>query len=522
MLNRRDFIRLAGFAGVTMAVPGCSWRIRPIASEAWKPLPENPLPFAGLACSLPEEHDYQSGIEGQLPPELRGTLYRNGPGLFDRGKFRKCMILDGDGMIQAFQFHNGGVRYRNRFVRTKKYLEEEAAGKYLYATFATPAPGGPLANLGIYPENQAAVTVIRRDNTLWAFDEMNLPYKLEAETLETIGMTDLGVTDAKAGFQAHWKLDGHNGDWLHFGIGYGRRNFLEVRAFRRDGTLRNQFTVPVPRFVYMHDWLVSDRHVIFIMHPGVISMTGVLKMVLGLGTPAGTLRWKPELGNIVIVVDREGREKPIFLEADAAWVWHCLNAYEENGIIIGDFCGSAGAVGIGSEQAPLFKMMEGELPEIADLEAAAPHLRRYVIDPAAKSIREEILADEDVYEMPFVNQRFVCHRHRYGYLARGGQAEGFWSSVARIDTQTGKIETYDFGKCNYCTEPVFIPKPGFAYEAGSAREPGWLLTLVYCDHTKRSYLAVLQADHLSAGPVALVHLHHHAPLSFHGFWYPQA
>jgi all-trans-8'-apo-beta-carotenal 15,15'-oxygenase len=37
---------------------------------------------------------------------LQGTLYRNGPGLFDRGGGRKRMLLDGDGMIQAYQFRN--------------------------------------------------------------------------------------------------------------------------------------------------------------------------------------------------------------------------------------------------------------------------------------------------------------------------------------------------------------------------------------------------------------------------------
>jgi len=32
-------------------------------------------------------------IEGKIPRELRGSLYRNGPGLFDRGGLRKPHLL---------------------------------------------------------------------------------------------------------------------------------------------------------------------------------------------------------------------------------------------------------------------------------------------------------------------------------------------------------------------------------------------------------------------------------------------
>jgi all-trans-8'-apo-beta-carotenal 15,15'-oxygenase len=84
------------------------------------------------------------------------------------------------------------------------------------------------------------------------------------------------------------------------------------------------------------------------------------------------------------------------------------------------------------------------------------------------------------------------------------------------------VESYDFGLRQYCTEPVFVPRPGLAYETGSGEEPGWLLTLVYDGNTKRSYLAVLAADALADGPLARVHLRHHVPFSFHGYWHAEA
>jgi all-trans-8'-apo-beta-carotenal 15,15'-oxygenase len=87
-----------------------------------------------------------------------------------------------------------------------------------------------------------------------------------------------------------------------------------------------------------------------------------------------------------------------------------------------------------------------------------------------------------------------------------------------VDTETGKTESYDFGEGVYCSEPGFAPQPGFPYSPVASEEPGWLLTEIYSDLTNKSALAILRADQIADGPVAIAHLHHHAPFSFHGFW----
>lgn len=152
-------------------------------------------PYLGLARSLTVEHDTLARVEGTLPPELRGTLYRNGPGLFDRAGLRKRCIMDGDGMIQSFAFQPKGVRYRNRFVRTKKYQEEEGAGKFVYPSWSTQAPGGLLGNAfkADAIQSEASVTVYYRNDRLLAFDDTGQPWELDPETLETRGETRLGL-----------------------------------------------------------------------------------------------------------------------------------------------------------------------------------------------------------------------------------------------------------------------------------------------------------------------------------------
>lgn len=69
------------------------------------------------------EYDYwvpESLIDGEIPKELEGTLFKNGPGLVDVAGTRLDQPFDGDGMINQLCFRDGRLHYRNRYVR--RYL----------------------------------------------------------------------------------------------------------------------------------------------------------------------------------------------------------------------------------------------------------------------------------------------------------------------------------------------------------------------------------------------------------------
>ena len=145
MISRRRFLRVAGRAATALLLPGCA-ASPPFKKEIFPDFGDAERPYLGLATSLREEHDYEARVEGVIPAGLRGTFYRNGPGLFDRGGIRKRALFDGDGMVQAFLFHDGGVRYRNRFVRTSKFVGGGGRGKVFFPSWSTQAPGGFPAN----------------------------------------------------------------------------------------------------------------------------------------------------------------------------------------------------------------------------------------------------------------------------------------------------------------------------------------------------------------------------------------
>ena len=124
-----------------------------------------------------------------------------------------------------------------------------------------------------------------------------------------------------------------------------------------------------------------------------------------------------------------------------------------------------------------------------------------------------------------MNSRLSIHNilatlTRYGYFAAGhGKADAsLFSQIKRLDFQSGKTAVYNFGEGYFCGEPVFAPKPDFRYNPESAEEPGWILTQVYDSHTHKNFLAVLDAEHLADGPLALIHHTHHLPFGLHGWW----
>ena len=238
----------------------------------------------GLARSLNEEHTYTPSVEGKIPLEIKGTLYRNGPGLFERQGYRKRNILDGDGMVQAFRFRDGKVNYRNRFVRTRKWLDESAADKYLYNTWTTRRPGGMLKNMFFQGKfkGQAGVTVRVINGKLYAFDESSLPYELDPETLETLnGEIDFGVhfENVNTIFAAHNKIDGHTGDWIQFGLENGPKANIQVSIFNSSGVLKRKKRYQLTLGTYMHDFFVSENYIIFNLQPAEMNP---LAFVLGM------------------------------------------------------------------------------------------------------------------------------------------------------------------------------------------------------------------------------------------------
>lgn len=513
MITRRKFITLSGAYVGSLLLSGCSAHNLPLKIDELNEYDFKRFPALGLTTSISKEYDYDVKVDGKIPSALRGTLYRNGPGLFQRAGVRKRCILDGDGMLQAFKIFDGRVHFQNKFVRTEKYVEESAAGKFIYATWSTQAPGGVMANfLGGRVKSQAGITAVVRNEELYAFDEFQQPYRLDPDTLETKGYARLGILEQFKFFSAHSKIDRKTGEWLFFGLEFGRSLTLHIIIFDKNNRLKRHQRIKLSRNVYVHDFFVSDRYIIVNLPPVELN---IVDYILGQTSILGSMSWKPEKGNLILVFDRSISAKPVQLETEASWMWHSLNAYEDSEEIIADFVGYQNPDHIIGEDPALIAIMSGRKGQYN----YAGEIRRYVINFNKKKIRHEVL-DKGSYEFPSINLQQMCHKYRFGYFSKKQEKEIFFTGLARIDMNNLRSQSYDFGPGKFCSEPVFVPVPNYRYSPWTDKEPGWLLTEVYDGGKQKTFLAIFRADRISDGPLARAYLNHAIPLGFHGFWRP--
>lgn len=475
----------------------------PARPEKREPPRAAPPWLAALGRSERGGRDEAVRVEGALPPRLRGSLYRNGPGLFERGGIRSRHLLDGDGLVQRLSIGADGVRYRNAFVRTPKFVAEERAGRRLYSTWSTRRSRRFYGNLGGgFGGSQAGVTISPVHGRLLARDEVGGSFEIDPESLATLGELPLPRPLASASIKAHGKLDPETGEWILAGTEFGRR--MHVHAIVHDRALRplRQIAFASPRQVYIHDFFVTRRHLVFVLHPAELA---VLPLLAGLRSFIDCLRWSPEKGNVLAVLPRAGGIARFF-EAPAAFMWHTLNAHEDGRTILADFVGYDEPDHFLGPDALLSRLSEGRLGR-----AEAPGtIRRYRIDLARGRASEEIL-DAESHEFPMIDPRRLAAPYRRAWFG-WGLPDGVHRGIKRVDMGSGASELHDFGADAQVGEPVFAPDPD------GAPEEGWLIVQGLDGRDGNAFFAVLEAGRVAAGPVATIRLDHPLPVSFHGAW----
>jgi carotenoid cleavage dioxygenase len=210
-------------------------------------------------------------VTGDLPNGLDGILFRNGPNpqFEPLDPLRHHWFL-GDGMIHAFSLHNGRASYRNRWVRTDKWMAENAGGR------AQPSgPFGPTLAAGRpIPNNSVANTGVANTNIVWhagrllALEEAHLPFEIDPATLATRGVQNFdGAVQGR--FTAHPKIDPVTGELVFFG--YSATGPLtpgmSYGTIGSDGRVTRFERFEAPYCSMVHDFAVTERHVLFPILP---------------------------------------------------------------------------------------------------------------------------------------------------------------------------------------------------------------------------------------------------------------
>jgi len=439
-------------------------------------LHEESLPFHLCGNYAPVKDEVTAvdlPVHGAVPGELRGRYVRNGPNP-KTGHSPHWFV--GDGMLHGVELRDGrAVWYRNRWVRTRAFVED--------------APSIGPDGVRDHTVGRANTHVIAHAGRILALVESSFPTEVTRE-LETVGCFDFGGRLATP-MTAHPKLCPRTGELHFFGYSYLPPYLVYHRA-DPGGRLVQSEVIEVPGPTMIHDFAITERHVVFMDLPVVFD----LGLAMAGGMPH---RWSDEYGARVGVMPRGGTNGDVrWFDVAPCYVFHPLNAFDQDGAVVVDV------------------VRYPELWRHHAMSAAKARLHRWVIELPTGRAREHALDDRAI-EFPRCDERRVGLPNRYGYAVDTGDGvdRSTGTSLVKYDLRAGTSVAHDFGPGRVPAEPVFVPAAPAAGE-----DEGWVLTYVYDAARNGSDLVILDGGDFAGEPVAAVTLPQRVPFGFHGSWMP--
>lgn len=500
-MDRRHFLQVMAGSLLAGTVSGTPLRA---AGESWKAqfyaaLAKNPWLIGYRSVEQTAYAETTLPIEGKLPQDLKGVFYRNGPAQHEQGDLRYRHWFDGDGMMHAYHFDGQSVTHRARMVETEKYMRERKAGRALTQGFGTALPGleRPRSADSV---NTANISVLQHNGELLALWEGGSAYRLDLETLETLGLKTWNAETAGAPFGAHPRVD-RDGTLWNFGYA---ASFGAILLYRigADGRVLDTGVIPAPETPMVHDFVITERHLVLLLAPFRYEQSRR-------GAFLNKFAWRSEEPGRALIIDKNDLTSVSEIETPPMWIFHYANAHEDVGGQI-------------TMQAPVYDtpaVMTETFREVMrgnEVESAGARFMLLTIDPARGSFEADEITGLNNSEFPRIDQRLQGVRHRYSYVMqsrRGGLAHGF-DRVNRIDHDTGRIQTFQYGDTEMAEEHVFVRRPGSTKEGD-----GWLLGTSLNVVQGQSILNVFHADSLADGPIARMPLGFAVPLGLHGNFY---
>jgi carotenoid cleavage dioxygenase len=333
-----------------------------------------------------------------------------------------------------------------------------------------------------------------------AMKEDTLPAALDPHTLDTLDGNygfDGGLKSQT--FTAHPKNDSHTGNLLAFGYeatGLGSTD-ISVFEISPQGKTLWQAMVKAPYVSEIHDYAVTEKHIVFQVYP--LAYVGDERL------KAGSLHWAWDgtKDTYLGIMRRGGDGKDIqWVKGRQMMCTHTMGCWTDGNTVYVDMDGSDG------NGFPIFPPFD---PQKAD-----NRVRRLSFDTTRKSAGNfdmQILHPQYGGALSRQDDRYHTVPYRYGFLIGGGPGGGGW---LRMDHQTGKVDVFNPGPDAALSEMCFVPR-----RKGAPEGDGYLVGV--CSRRKengRSDLLIVDTQHMGDGPVATVKLPYGAAPQVHGFWVP--
>ncbi|NQY01877.1 MAG: carotenoid oxygenase family protein [Halieaceae bacterium] len=474
-------------------------------TQPWIYQIDNPYLHGVYAPTTQELTESQLPVTGELPADLDGAYFRNGPNpLHQPGN--RYHPFDGDGMVHGVYFRDGEVAYRNRYVDTVAIAGERERGSSI-----SPGVMGPfdysVSEFGIKDTSNTDLFCYAGGlMTLWY--NAGHPYRLDPNTLETQSYFELEGRNHRR-LSAHSKVDWATGELLFFDYG-DEPPYMTYGVADPSGKLKHEVAIDLSGPRLPHDIGFSQNYTIlhdlpFFHDPEVLRKHKMRVLTFHRDIPT-------RFG----LIPRHGQGSDVrWFDCEPCYILHVSNCWEEGDWVIMDGCRSVNPM-------PSAHNGEGELSHMLAYMRLEANNYRWRFNVRTGEVREGDIDDLNT-EFNKTNPLFHGIKSRYAYhqriplLEEGGHTLRF-TGLVKYDNETGSRQEWDYGKGVYGSEAVFAPRKGA--DRTRAEDDGYVITLVTDSQSWESHTLVFEASDIAQGPIARVQMPHRVPAGFHATWAP--
>ena len=498
-MRRRNLLQLLG--GLTVGALSSPLLAKAVSAPTTDALAETAARFAAARRTHPFLAGWESvapggtakvsaTLTGRWPKALRGTLLRNGPGLFDRGGQRYQHWFDGDGLLQSWNISDAGITHRSSFVQTSKFARENRSGKFEVMAAGTTIPNARAIS-GPDDINTANTSVLHIGGKTYALWEAGSAYEIDPETLTTRGAKIWRDDLEGAAFSAHPQYEKDGSIW-NFGLFDSK---LIIYQIGKDGVLKQAQLLQLPHGGYMHSFCASESKLVFVIAP-IVPVRDAGSFFEGLG-------WQPELGSLMVVVAKSDLSKPRFAEFQSGAAYHYADAWDEaDGTLAMRACWyDAGSAFI----SPFAEYVQGYTDLVTPDGLDLVEIR---LATGAKHAQLQRLGVRRV-EFP-VPTRLMQKSGTIYLQGHAGHPTGGLSGLLSLDKSGAKLGHFDFGDDFVLEEQLYVRADGKRYTLGT----------IFNAKKARTGLVLMDLDRLGDGPLAQAWLERAMPLGFHGTFLP--
>jgi len=474
----------------------------PSASSSGSGRPGQAPSLAGLdrapfRWSGPGQDQLPVRIRGTVPAWLRGDLVRTAPALFEQNGWRADHWFDGLGLLYGFRFEASGVSFRQQLLASQ-VAADAAQGRSRLASFGTRTQRSRVQRL-LQPVPQATdntnVNVIPWQGAWLALTESQHQHVIDPGDLASRGLYQY-EDGLPAGLMmtAHPHFDHASKALVNVGTSLGRRN--QILVFRQQpGESRRQIegSLSLERSPYLHDFGVSERHVVLIDHP--LRLSG-LSMLFSNRSLLEHHRWEPEQGTRLRLLDRQSGRWTTY-ETDTCFCFHTVNCFDDGEDVVFDFLAYDDASVV--EALGTAALASGQRPGLT------PRYVRARLRPGGGRVALEPLSPQG-FEFPAIAYR-QQHGQPYAVAWGASFAASSWQSQL-LRVEAGQVRRFEEQGMTY-GEPIFVPRPD-----GDGPTDGVILSVGCHQQEPLSSLVILDADQMQ--PIAHCDLAISLPLGFHG------